>query len=164
MLDSCAREPVRRDDDARRPDAAPEHRHVAQVDRARPHRRRADPQRPAGVRAVDERAGVRPGQELPVGAADLRKPELGRPSWTRRPRDGGTGGGEREDQAPQRRNPTVSFPRSYHPRIPPCSTGRASMPAATRTLAATAARAPLAQIVTTGRPFPNESAHERSRR
>jgi hypothetical protein len=53
---------------------------------------------------------------------------------------------------PQRRNVASSPPRARHRSIPPSRTGRASSPAACKTLAATAARAPLSQIVTSGRP------------
>src|SRR5205814_6233929 len=58
---------------------------------------------------------------------------------------------------PQRRNWTVWFPRARHSRRPPVSTGRASTPAAASTLAAIAAREPVSQIVTTGRPFARSS-------
>src|SRR4051794_6454463 len=50
-------------------------------------------------------------------------------------------------QLPQRRNSTV-WPGQLE--TPPSSTGRASTPAAARTLAAIAARGPVLQIVTTG--------------
>ena len=52
---------------------------------------------------------------------------------------------------PQRRNSTTCPPRAAQPVMPPSSTGRASMPCAARIEAAIAARAPLSQIVTTGR-------------
>ena len=55
-------------------------------------------------------------------------------------------------ELPQRRNVVVSPPRARQSAMPPSSTGRASRPAACSTLAAIAARGPLSQIVTIGRP------------
>ena len=70
---------------------------------------------------------------------------------------GDVGGEERElgqarrGHEPQRRNSTICPPRAAQAVTPPSSTGRASIPRAARIEAATAARAPLSQIVTTGR-------------
>src|SRR5439155_12047434 len=61
----------------------------------------------------------------------------------------------RQPDEPQRRNSTVL---PFQSLIPPCRTGRASIPAATRTLAAIPARAPDSQIVTIGLPFAISSA------
>ena len=55
-------------------------------------------------------------------------------------------------QPPQRRKLTVVSPRASQSSIPPSTTGRASWPFARRMLAAIAARGPVPQIVTIGRP------------
>ena len=52
---------------------------------------------------------------------------------------------------PQRRNSTICPPRAAQSAIPPLSTGRAATPFEARIEAAMPARAPLSQIVTTGR-------------
>ena len=54
---------------------------------------------------------------------------------------------------PQRRKDVVSPPLARQSATPPSRTGRAFTPAACSTLAATAARGPDSQIVTTGRPL-----------
>ena len=59
---------------------------------------------------------------------------------------------------------TVSPPRSAQSSTPAPSTGRASIPAVASTLAATTAREPLVQIVTTGLPPWRSSAHSRTSR
>ena len=58
-----------------------------------------------------------------------------------------SGTAQRGVAEPQRLNETVPPGQSF---TPPCSTGRASTPAAVRTLAAMLARMPDSQIVTTG--------------
>ncbi len=55
----------------------------------------------------------------------------------------------------------TGLPRAIHVPTPPSTTGRASTPCATRTLAATAARAPDSQRVTTGRSVATSAASSR---
>ena len=59
---------------------------------------------------------------------------------------------------PQRRKLVTVLPRACQSGMPPSRSGRASIPCAARTLAATPARAPLSQTVTTVLPFESSSA------
>src|SRR5215212_3264434 len=72
--------------------------------------------------------------------------------------------GLRHCQEPQRRNSTIRPPRSPHVLTPPSTTGRASTPFAVRIEAAIAARAPLSQMVTTGRSLGTSAPATGSRR
>ena len=81
-------------------------------------------------------------------------------AWARRACRDGRGRSAAAPSAsaePQRRKAVSGWPRCCQSSMPPCSTGRARTPSAASTLAATPARAPLEQIVTTGRPLSSSS-------